>query len=153
VLTAVTVALASVRPFLQGQFRNHNLRFEYSGLVGRVVVGCWRSKWRRRQLPVVAAPAATQNIWRDLVENRSVILDTGPLVALLDRGEKHHSWAVRQLQMLPLPWITCEAVLTEWRGTCYARGLIFRTACSNGWRTECCRYPFRFPANSAPSAH
>lgn len=42
-----------------------------------------------------------------------VVVDTGPLVALLDRRERHHAWAVQQLQTLPLPWITCEAVLTE----------------------------------------
>lgn len=47
------------------------------------------------------------------MKNRSVVVDTGPLVALLDRRERRHSWAVRQLQTLPLPWITCEAVLTE----------------------------------------
>lgn len=44
---------------------------------------------------------------------RSVVVDTGPLVALLDRGERRHRWAVHQLETLPLPWITCEAVLTE----------------------------------------
>lgn len=43
----------------------------------------------------------------------SVIVDTGPLVALLDRRERWHAWSVNQLQTLPLPWITCEAVLTE----------------------------------------
>ncbi len=39
------------------------------------------------------------------MKNRAVVVDTGPLVALLDRREKHHSWAARQLQTLPLPWI------------------------------------------------
>jgi predicted nucleic acid-binding protein len=34
-------------------------------------------------------------------------------VALLDRDERHHPWAVRRLRTLPLPWVTCEAVLTE----------------------------------------
>lgn len=43
----------------------------------------------------------------------SVVVDTGPLVALMDRRERHHHWAVRQLETQPLPWITCEAVLTE----------------------------------------
>lgn len=43
----------------------------------------------------------------------SVIVDTGPLVALLDRREKRHAWAAEQLRSLPLPWITCEAVLVE----------------------------------------
>ncbi|HUF61180.1 MAG TPA: PIN domain-containing protein [Verrucomicrobiales bacterium] len=44
---------------------------------------------------------------------QSIIVDTGPLVALLDRREKRHEWAAEQLRTLPLPWITCEAVLTE----------------------------------------
>jgi predicted nucleic acid-binding protein len=42
-----------------------------------------------------------------------VILDTGPLVALLDRREKYHSWATSQLPNLSRPLMTCEAVLTE----------------------------------------
>lgn len=47
------------------------------------------------------------------MKHPSVVVDTGPLVALLDRRERHHAWVVQQLQTLPLPWITCEAVLTE----------------------------------------
>lgn len=43
----------------------------------------------------------------------SVLLDTGPLVALLDRGEEHHHWAVGQFEDLPFPFLTCEAVLSE----------------------------------------
>jgi len=35
------------------------------------------------------------------------------LVALLDRRERWHPWTTDQLEKLPLPWITCEAVLTE----------------------------------------
>jgi predicted nucleic acid-binding protein len=44
------------------------------------------------------------------------ILDTGPLVALLGRGEKHQkliNWARNTLSALPWPMFTCEAVLTE----------------------------------------
>lgn len=41
------------------------------------------------------------------------IVDTGPLVALLDRSDPLHDWAVRTLTPLPAPWIVCEAVLTE----------------------------------------
>jgi predicted nucleic acid-binding protein len=47
------------------------------------------------------------------VKIRSVVVDTGPLVALLDRREQHHAWAVHQSRTQPLPWITCEAVLAE----------------------------------------
>ncbi|MFO1430265.1 MAG: PIN domain-containing protein [Candidatus Competibacteraceae bacterium] len=42
-----------------------------------------------------------------------VILDTGPLVALLYRRELHHRWTVQQIAQLPRPFYTCEAVITE----------------------------------------
>ena len=42
-----------------------------------------------------------------------VLLDTGPLVAFLDRREKHHEWARREFGQLPPPLLTCEAVLAE----------------------------------------
>jgi predicted nucleic acid-binding protein len=42
-----------------------------------------------------------------------VIVDTGPLVAFLNRRDCHHSWAVEQFGSLPPPLLTCEAVLLE----------------------------------------
>ena len=42
-----------------------------------------------------------------------VLLETGPLVAYLDRREKHHEWAVEQFTALSDPPFTCEAVLSE----------------------------------------
>jgi predicted nucleic acid-binding protein len=42
-----------------------------------------------------------------------VIVDTGPLVAFLDRSESHHAWAVERFREFPAPLLTCEAVLTE----------------------------------------
>ena len=42
-----------------------------------------------------------------------VVLDTGPLVALLYRRELHHRWTVQQIAQLPRPFYTCEAVITE----------------------------------------
>ena len=42
-----------------------------------------------------------------------VIVDAGPLVALLDRRDAHHEWAVRQFDAYSEPFLTCEAVLTE----------------------------------------
>jgi predicted nucleic acid-binding protein len=42
-----------------------------------------------------------------------VILDTGPLYAMLDRREKHHSWALDQLCRFDSSLFTCDAVLTE----------------------------------------
>ena len=41
------------------------------------------------------------------------LIDTGPLVALFNRKEKHHTWAAETLRRLPLPFVTCEPVLTE----------------------------------------
>ncbi len=42
-----------------------------------------------------------------------VILDTGPLVALLNRGDRHHRWAMDQWAQIVPPLLTCEAVLAE----------------------------------------
>ena len=43
----------------------------------------------------------------------TVVLDTGPLVALLDRDEAHHPWAAAQFSTLGPPLLTCDAVLSE----------------------------------------
>lgn len=42
-----------------------------------------------------------------------VLLDTGPLVAFLDRREEHHEWARREFGQLHPPLLTCEAVIAE----------------------------------------
>ena len=42
-----------------------------------------------------------------------VIIDTGPLVALLVARERHHGWARETLDALEPPLFTCEAVLSE----------------------------------------
>jgi predicted nucleic acid-binding protein len=42
-----------------------------------------------------------------------VVLDTGPLVALLDRNDPWHAWAGEQLKQLTDPMLTCEAVISE----------------------------------------
>jgi predicted nucleic acid-binding protein len=44
---------------------------------------------------------------------QSVLLDTGPLVAVLDRADAFHSACVDVLEHLEGPLITTEAVLTE----------------------------------------
>lgn len=46
----------------------------------------------------------------------NVIIDTGPLVASLDRRDKFHSWAKSQFAAIRPPMLTCEAVITE---ACY----------------------------------
>ena len=44
---------------------------------------------------------------------RGVILDTGPLVALLDARDRHHEWAVAQWADIEPPLLTCESVISE----------------------------------------
>ncbi|MGH8583389.1 MAG: type II toxin-antitoxin system VapC family toxin [Gammaproteobacteria bacterium] len=44
---------------------------------------------------------------------RWAIVDTGPLVAYFDRRERHHDWAVAQIEKLETPLLVCEPVLTE----------------------------------------
>lgn len=41
------------------------------------------------------------------------LLDTGPLVALFNRDDQYHQWALDTLDTLPLPLWTCAPVLTE----------------------------------------
>ena len=43
----------------------------------------------------------------------AVIVDTGPIVALLDADETHHRWAHRQFESLAPPLLTSESVLSE----------------------------------------
>jgi len=43
----------------------------------------------------------------------NVLLDTGPLVALLNRRDFYHDWAKEQVAHIRPPVLTCEAVLTE----------------------------------------
>lgn len=43
----------------------------------------------------------------------SVLLDTGPLVALIDRREEYHDWSIAQSARLEWPFFTCEPVITE----------------------------------------
>ncbi|MFZ5469134.1 MAG: type II toxin-antitoxin system VapC family toxin [Myxococcota bacterium] len=42
-----------------------------------------------------------------------LIVDTGPLVALLDRRDPLHTWAKEIFEELAPPYLTCDAVLTE----------------------------------------
>ena len=43
----------------------------------------------------------------------SILVDTGPLVAFINKRERLHDWAVGQLESVSPPVWTCEAVLTE----------------------------------------
>lgn len=43
----------------------------------------------------------------------TVVVDTGPIVALLDADEACHHWALSRFEELKAPLLTCEAVLSE----------------------------------------
>lgn len=45
-----------------------------------------------------------------------MLIDTGAIVALLDRSERHHAACVEALGRLTSPLVTCEAVIAE---TCH----------------------------------
>jgi predicted nucleic acid-binding protein len=47
------------------------------------------------------------------VNKSLVILDTGPLVALINRADNFHAWAKAQFGTMNPPVITCEAVIAE----------------------------------------
>lgn len=44
---------------------------------------------------------------------QKVLLDTGPLVAIINRRETFHTWAKQEWGKIASPLLTCEAVVTE----------------------------------------
>ena len=44
---------------------------------------------------------------------RSVLLDTGPLLALIDARDRQHDWVRSQFTAIEPALLTCEPVLTE----------------------------------------
>ena len=47
---------------------------------------------------------------------RAILLDTGVIVALLDRSERNHAACVKAVETAAAPLVTCEAVIAE---SCY----------------------------------
>jgi|SRR6266404_508628 len=43
----------------------------------------------------------------------NVLVDAGPLIALLSATDHHHAWTMEQFGQLEPPLLTCEAVLSE----------------------------------------
>lgn len=41
------------------------------------------------------------------------LIDTGPLVAYVNKRDAHHQWALEQTARLTPPFYSCEAVFTE----------------------------------------
>ncbi len=50
---------------------------------------------------------------------RNVLLDAGPLAALMDRGDQHHAWAEEHFAQIIPPLLTCESALSE---ACFVAG-------------------------------
>jgi predicted nucleic acid-binding protein len=44
---------------------------------------------------------------------KSVLIDTGPLVAVLRRRDTHHAWARAHFETATKPFDTCEAIISE----------------------------------------
>lgn len=42
-----------------------------------------------------------------------ILIDTGPIMAILIPADRYHGWASEQFSSLPPPLFTCEAVLSE----------------------------------------
>ena len=45
--------------------------------------------------------------------DKIIILDTGPLVAFLNKSDRYHTWAVTQFSQMKPPFYTCESVISE----------------------------------------
>ncbi len=43
----------------------------------------------------------------------TLLTDSGPLIALLDRSDEHHEWVTEQFSHLSGPLLTCEGAITE----------------------------------------
>ena len=67
---------------------------------GAVCLGPFRSRFEQK------TPARVRPV-------KPVLLDTGVIVALLDRSERHHARCVTVLEGLERPLVTCEAVIAE----------------------------------------
>ena len=44
---------------------------------------------------------------------KQAIIDTGVIVALLNKNDDYHQWAISQWKQVQAPAITCEAVISE----------------------------------------
>ena len=42
-----------------------------------------------------------------------IIADASVIVALIDKRDKFHQWSSSQVENLPIPFLTCEAVISE----------------------------------------
>jgi predicted nucleic acid-binding protein len=56
------------------------------------------------------------------IEAEKILVDTGPLVAVLNANDEHHVWAKEMFSSLSPPLLTCEAVVSEVQFLLNARG-------------------------------
>lgn len=47
------------------------------------------------------------------IQAERIVVDAGPLVAVLNAADEHHEWAREVFGRLPPPVLTCESVLSE----------------------------------------
>jgi uncharacterized protein len=47
------------------------------------------------------------------IEAERILVDTGPLVAVLNANDEHHAWALETFGRLSPPLFTCESVVSE----------------------------------------
>jgi predicted nucleic acid-binding protein len=70
----------------------------------------------------------------------AILADTGALVALLDRREQYHAWAVTQARTLHPPLLLCEPVLAELcfllAGTPGGISAVHACLASGAWRVD-----------------
>ena len=73
---------------------------------------------------------------------RNVLLDAGPLVALINNRDRYHNWATREWANIEIPLLTCEAVVTE---SCFLLRDIYggEAAVMSLIRQEVIKIPFR----------
>ena len=43
----------------------------------------------------------------------NILIDTGPIVTIVNRREAYHQWSIQATTNLSIPFFTCEAVITE----------------------------------------
>ena len=55
-------------------------------------------------------------------ERARILVDTGPVVAVLNAADGHHAWAREVFGRLPPPVFTCESVLSEAQFLLHDRG-------------------------------
>lgn len=80
---------------------------------------------------------------------KAILLDTGVIVALLDRSERMHRTCVTAIQQATAPLVTCEPVIAE---SCYLlRGLAGAAeAILENVRSGVFQIPFQLSQSAAP---